>query len=143
MTYCISVWGTSSNVILDAIENLHSRAARLIHKIKDRTLTNEEVMHKIFYDNCPPLLSRPFEKQESRTQNKSQLDLKQFKREIGRNSLRYRGSLLWNAIDKSLKEKDNTQEFKNNIKLHIDFINKFSFKSDTCILQPRLKDYHY
>ena len=47
MTYCISVWGTSSNVILDAIENLHSRAAKLIHKIKDRTLTNEEIIDKV------------------------------------------------------------------------------------------------
>ena len=101
-------------------------------------------MHKIFYENCPPpLLSRPFEKRESITRNKSQLDLKRFKREIGRNSLRYRGSPLWNAIDNSLKEKENTQEFKNNITLLIDFINKVSFKSETCILQTRLKDYHY
>ena len=40
-------------------------------------------------------------------------------------SLRYRGSLLCNAIDNRLEEKENKQEFKNNIKLHIDFINDF------------------
>ena len=40
MTYCISVLGTSSYVIMDAIDNLHGRVARDIHKLKDRTLTN-------------------------------------------------------------------------------------------------------
>ena len=100
-------------------------------------------MHKIFYGNCLALLSRPFEKREIRTRNKLQLDIKRLKREIGRNSLRYRGSLLWNAIDNSLREKEDTQEFKNNIKLHIDFVNKFSFESEMCILKTRLKDYHY
>ena len=40
MTYCISVWGTSSYVIMDAIDNLHGSVARDIHKLKDRTLTN-------------------------------------------------------------------------------------------------------
>ena len=89
------------------------------------------------------LYSQGLLKNESRTRNKLQLDIKRFKREIGRNSLRYRGCLLWNAIDNSLKEKEDTQEFKNNIKLHIDFMNKFSFKYETCILKTRLKDYHY
>ena len=67
----------------------------------------------------------------------------QFKRDNSRKSLRYRGCLLWNAFDNSLKEKENTQEFKTNIKLHNDFMNKFSFKSGTCILKTRLEDFHY
>ena len=87
------------------------------------------------------LLSRPFEKRETRTKNNLQFDIKRFKREIGRNSLRYRGSLLWNATDNSSKE--STHEFKNNIKLHIDFMNKFSFKSETCILKTWLEDFYY
>ena len=72
-----------------------------------------------------------------------QFDIKRFKIDIGRKTLRYRGSLLWNAIDSNLKEKDNTNEFKNNIKLHTDFINKFSFKSETCILKNWLEDFYY
>ena len=79
-----------------------------------------------------PLYSQGiFGKRESRARNKRQFDIKRFKRDSGRKSLRYRGSLLWNAIDNSLKSKENSQEFKKNIKLHIDFINNFSFKSET------------
>ena len=64
-------------------------AARLIHKIEDRTLTNEEMMrivkwqpisyiykkrlficmHAIYYGKCHALLSGPFEKREIRTWN--------------------------------------------------------------------------
>ena len=99
-----------------------------LQKIKDRTLTNEEIMnevnwqpisyiykkrlltymHTIYYGNCPALLSRPFEKRKTRTQNTLQFDTNPLKRDIGTNSLRYRGSLLWNATNSSFKKKENT-----------------------------------
>ena len=100
-------------------------------------------MHTISFGNCHALLLRPFEKQESRTQDKLQFDIKRFKRDIGRENLSYRGPLLWNTIYNNLKEKENTQVFKNKIELHIDFMNKLSFKSETCILKIRLEDFYY
>ena len=56
-----------------------------------------------------------------------------------------RNELQFNVqiINNSLKEKENTQEFESNIKLHIVFINKFSFKSETCILKTRLEEFYY
>ena len=36
ITYCISVWGTSSPWILEELDSLHARAARLIYGIKDK-----------------------------------------------------------------------------------------------------------
>ena len=32
---------------MDAIDILHSRAVRLMHKIKDRTLTNEKITNRV------------------------------------------------------------------------------------------------
>ena len=47
MTYFILVWGTSSNDIMHTVDTLYSRAAKLIHKIKDANHTNEQVMSKV------------------------------------------------------------------------------------------------
>ena len=62
-----------------------------------------------------------------------QLDIKCFKKDIGRITVGYKEPILWNAIANNLKERNNTQDFKSNIKLHIDFIKRFSFKPETCI----------
>ena len=67
-----------------------------------------------------------------------QFKIERFKRELGRRTLRYKGSLLWNVVENNLKEKESAKVFKKNIKQHIDFINKVSFKSKTCILKNRL-----
>ena len=47
MTYCISIWGTSSSVITDAVDTLHSRAAKLIYNIKEVNLRNVQLMSKV------------------------------------------------------------------------------------------------
>ena len=71
-THCIAVWGTSSPAILNAVDALHGRTAKLIHKIKG-TRSKEEIlnkavwqliscifkkriltgMHRIYYKTCP------------------------------------------------------------------------------------------
>ena len=92
-------------------------------------------MHTIYYENCPHLLSMPFVKRESGARNKKQFEIKRTLRYrySGRRTLRYRGSILCNAIDNKLKEELGTVVFKNNIKHHVDFIKKFSSKYGTCI----------
>ena len=122
MKYSIAVWSTGFNVLIDAIDTLHCKAAKLKPKISDRNLTDKEIsskvnwqqltyickkrlkyMRSIYYGTYPYLISTPFEKREGRIRHKVQLDIKHFRKDISRNSLRYRGPLLlWNAIGNSL-----------------------------------------
>ena len=41
-----------------------------------------------------------------------QLDIIRCKSEVGRNSLRYKGPLIWNSHPNDLKELENAQTFK-------------------------------
>ena len=71
ITSCISVRGTSSPATLDAIDKLHSRAAKIIHEIKEPLSVEETLnvtkwvpisyifkkhlstwMHKIYHKTC-------------------------------------------------------------------------------------------
>ena len=100
VTYSILAWGTNSNAVMDATDTLHCRAAKLMHKVKDANLTNEQVMnkvkwqptsyvykkrlpsylHTIYHGNCPHVLVVLFIKErESRTRRNKQFEIKRFK----------------------------------------------------------------
>ena len=78
-TYCITVWGTSSPAILNAVDALHARAAKMIHNIKGARSAEEILskagwepisyiykkrvltwMHRIYYKTCPKQIYEQF-----------------------------------------------------------------------------------
>ena len=56
-----------------------------------------------------------------------QLKVDRFRTEVGRNSFRYRGSVLWNALPYELKQTTDKNAFKNKLKSHNKLINDFKF----------------
>ena len=81
MTYCISVWGTSSPTVLQELDALHARGVKLVYGIREKmsvenTLTQvnwEPIsyiykrrilswMHRIYYEGCPRVISEKFTK---------------------------------------------------------------------------------
>ena len=103
ITYCISVWGTSSPWILEELDSLHARAARLIYGIKDKMSVSNTFarvkwepisyiykgrvltwMQKMYYESCPQPLCGIIKKKSGRLRNPMQLEVPRYKREIGR-----------------------------------------------------------
>ena len=87
-TYCITVWGTSSPAILNAVDALHARAAKMIHKIKGARSTEEILnkagwepisyiykkrvltwMHRIYYKTCPKQIYEQFSERKTNLRN--------------------------------------------------------------------------
>ena len=114
ITYCISVWGTSSLTVLQELDALHARGAKLVYGIKEKmsvenTLTQinwEPIsyiykrrflswMHRIYYESCPRVISEKFIKKSGRLRNPLQFEIPRYRKEIGRNSLTYRGPVIW------------------------------------------------
>ena len=85
-------------------------------------------MHTIYNQSKSDLVE--LEKLSPRIENSRhlmQLKVDRFKMEVGRNSFRYRGSVLWNALPYELKQVNNTNHFKNKLKSHNELINDFKF----------------
>ena len=135
ITYHIAIWGNCSPVLFDKVENIHARAATVTHKLpsefpneRSLSMANWEplsyiykkrilsVMHQIYYDNTQSDIKNLFVKKEQNsydTQKKFQFEVQRYKSETGRNSLRYRGPLIWNSVSNELK---NITTFKCNLK---------------------------
>ena len=114
VTYCITVWGTSSLPLFDVLEHIHVRAAKLIYNIKDEKLTDEQILQKvgwrklkyiykcrilsvmqnIYYNKTPSTLTDMFSKGNNSTKKQRlNFQIKRPRMEQGHTSLLYRGPL--------------------------------------------------
>ena len=92
ITYCISIWGTSSSTVLQELDALHARVAKLVYGIKEKmsvenTFTQVDWepisyiykrrtlswMHRIYYESCPRVISEKFTKMSGRLRNPLQI----------------------------------------------------------------------
>ena len=49
--YCIIIWGTCSPLLFLDLEQIHIRAAKLIHNIKGEYLSNEKIFKRVNWRN--------------------------------------------------------------------------------------------
>ena len=165
ITYCISVWGNCSVALFQKIETVHSRAARQIFNLPrgypdDVSLTHAKWqplsciykrniikwMHKIYYNKADPLLQDQFEKnlqQNYAVQDPLKFKIPRYKKEIGGNSLQYRGPSIWNMIPSNIKSIVNKDKFKEKLKTLNDFIKNFSFKREAILISKKDSDFYY
>ena len=110
VTYCNLVWGTCSPTLLHEVENIRARAAKIIYRLPD--VSNQEAliiagwesinsmynrklltfMYQVYKSELPDNIIRLF------SSSSCCYDL-----EVGRNSLRCRGTFFWNSITDNLK----------------------------------------
>ena len=100
-------------------------------------------MHQIYYETFPSPISNNFVKKSGRLSNPPQFVVPRYHKEIGRNSLRYRGVVLWNTIDSKLKSYDNLDTFKNKIKYFKNSVNQLSFRKESCLITNKAHDFYY
>ena len=77
--------------------------------------------------------------------NSNHFVLPRFNLAIGRNSLRYRGLLVWELTPTTLKQSPSLKNFKNLLKQsrHRHFINNISFLKEACMVSFMNQDYTY
>ena len=68
---------------------------------------------------------------------------KERKSEVGRNSLRYRGPRVWNSLPNDLKELENAQTFKSNLRKALNIINKRNFKKEAAVISNKEDSFLY
>ena len=101
-------------------------------------------MHTIYNQSKSDLVE--FEKLSPRSENSRHLmqrKIDRFKTEVGRNSFRYRGSVLWNALPYELKQIKDTNGFKIKLKSHNKLINDFKFTKGNITISNKKDHYFY
>ena len=102
-------------------------------------------MHKVYFDS----LSFPFGDLFSK--NASGRSLRAVKHliiprpnsEVGRNTLRYKGPVIWNFVTKISKVPESLASFKNTIRKSHVGLNAFSFNKEAVVITKKCKDFIY
>ena len=64
--------------------------------------------------------------------------------ELGRNSLAFRGAVMWNVLDESLRNSQNINIFKTTLKKNIFKLNRITFAKGTCFNTNKdILNYYY
>lgn len=95
-------------------------------------------MHQEYYGNIETEIDNIFKKKEDNGYDMSrrfQLEIVRSKSEVGRNSLRYRGTLvIWNSLSNDLKELKNAKTFKLSLKKARNIINKTNLQKEAAVI---------
>ena len=162
VSYCIPVWGGCTAPLFNKLEEIHTKAARLIHDLprdQDNTHVLQKAnwlplsymykkailkhIHQAFYQAGPAQITELFSVKVTKydSRRSKQLVLDRPKKEIGRLSLRHRGTMIWNSIPSSVKDYDNVTLFKNRLKQLSKFINNFTFEKESSLIMN--KSHHF
>ena len=159
VTYCISVWGSCSHALFDEIENLHIKAARQIHDVPT-TYDDHQVLKRVKWHNLAYMykkkvalemfkvvtmehrLSSYFEVTKSSRRGNS-LRMRRMNTEFGKQSLIFRGPVVWNSLNENIRKPVNINQFKAAIK-KCKAMDDVSFIKGTCTNKNKnLEDFVY
>ena len=90
-------------------------------------------MYKAVHPPASHRLQDLFKIVETRTKWK-QLQIKRTKTELGKNSLFFRGPVVWNRLQREMREQKTLKNFKKTLKKDINIIDKISFIKGTTTL---------
>ena len=138
VSYCISIWATSHVSLINQLESLHIKAAKLIHGIPSKTSENEvldlvqwkplihiykrrlaSLMFQIHTKSLPKQLVDLFERKETparELRSKNCFTQIRPRTERGRLSIRFRGPAVWGVIPPEMKELKTFESFKRKLK---------------------------
>ena len=166
ITYCSLVWGTSTPSLMNELEHIHARAAKTIHRLPwdisdhnalERTrwepLSNKykkkllTLMYKVNTNITPVKIANFFSitNPHYNLRNSNHFVLPRYNLDIGRNSLRYRGPLVWELTPPSLKQSHSLRNFNNLLKQRHqkNFLNNLSFLKEACMVSHKKQDFKY
>ena len=160
VTYCIPVWGGCTALLFNKLEEIYTKAARLIHDLpcdRDNTYILQKVnwlplsymykkailkhVYKAFYPAGPAQITELFSVKATKYDSWWSKQLDRPKKEIGKLSLRHRGTMIWNSIPSSVKDYDNM--IKNRLKQHSKFIDNFTFEKESSLITKKSHHFYY
>ena len=145
INYCSSVWSNTSEGNIDKIQLIQNYAARIISgvkkfdhisptisalgwlPIKEHLLYRDTLlMFKCINGQAPSYLCDKFKQRNQihnrNTRGNEELDIPKFRTSTGQRTFKYRGTKLWNELNKETKLINNLASFK--IKLKTDLMKK-------------------
>ena len=158
--YGLAVWGSCSPSLFNNLEEIHLRAAKLIHGgsaqqnngdilaaanwqplqyfYKKRILS---LVHSAYFERNHADINHLVERNPS-NYNLRSVKVTRPRTEMGRLTFKHRAALAWNSLPVDLKSIGNTQAFKVKINLEKSLINRISFDKDSCMIINK-DDYFY
>ena len=164
VTYGISVWGNCHPSNLSSLNSLHARASRIINNLQpsladDACLAKSNwlpisyfykrsvlmLMHKAYFETSCQSICELFSKRKiSRsTRIQNQFDIIRFNSDTGRNTLQYRGPVIWNFLNRLVTVPESFFSFKQILRKHSRDINSFSFNKGVSLIATRKDDFIY
>ena len=166
ITYCISVWGSCSLATFNDLEQLHTKAAKLIHKLPSETPDADvlqivkwkpliyiykrrlaSIMYQVFNNSLPDqltsLLGTRYNDNNYKLRRSNDFSLIRYNSLLGRNSVRYRGPIIWNSIPRNIRNAASLQLFKATLKRASKSIDHIQFEKEACLLNSKDPDFVY
>ena len=166
ITYCIAVWGTCPLSSFDILEKMHIKAAKLIHKIPSGTRDIDvlnivkwkplsylykrriaTIMYQIKNKSLPEQLTSLFESPKNThnysLRNKTDFHHIRYRNEQGRNSVRYRGPIVWNYIPEKIRSAATQDSFRRRLSGACRTLEKIQFEKEQCAVRTKDVDYLY
>lgn len=144
--------------------SLHS--AKLIHNLPSETPDSDvldlvkwkplgyiykrrlaSIMYQVFHNSLPDQLTALFEIRN--TDNNYNLrrinDFShvRYNSNLGRNSVRYRGPIVWNLIPKAIKDASSLQLFKQKLRQASRILEQIQFEKEACQITSKQTDFLY
>ena len=158
------MWGNSQPSTLTSLNSLHTRASRIIDNLQpsladDACLVKSNwlpisyfykrsvlmLMRKVYFETSCQWICNLFSKRKisrsSRIQN--QFDIIRFKSDTGRNTLQYRGPVIWNFLDRLVTVPERFCSFKQIFRKHSRDIITFSFNKGVPLIATKEDDFVY
>ena len=100
-------------------------------------------MHKSQYKTIPEAIHDHFKNRLSHSRDGCSLKIPRILKEIGRTSVIYRGTLLWNTVSLETRNSGSLQQFKNKIQMDRKLVTSLSFRKEACLIRNKKEDFEY
>lgn len=163
VTYSILVWGNCRPSAMNSLNSIHTRASCIISNLQQSLVDDiclsksnwlplsyfgkKSVLmsiHKVYFEtSCQSVCELLSKKTTSRTTRfPNQFNIIRFKSDTGRNTLQYRGPVIWNFLNRLpvVKVSENFNSCKQMLKKHTRDIAGFSFSKEAKLIISK-KDY--
>ena len=103
-------------------------------------------MHQIYHGTADKSIAQMFQNKDpekQRTRNKLQFEVKRYNTKTGRNSFKYKATMIWNSIPDQIRDAENVQTFKTRLKNVRQTINDFTFQKGLTGFLNKEKDFKY
>ena len=99
-------------------------------------------MHKVTFDTKSRIAHQYCVGRQSLRKG-AKFEIKRMRTELGRQSIQFRGPIIWNSLNKELKKHTTRETFKRHLRSDMKTLNKLSFGKETTFNANRDENYVY